>query len=67
VVTRAGPFALPERENIIIVVTPELHRQLGKLDTISFFGVALGFLDLAYQARLHAAPYQSFPDSSPTD
>jgi hypothetical protein len=47
VVTGAGPLALPVGENVVVVVTPELDRELGELDPVLLLCVALGFLDLA--------------------
>jgi hypothetical protein len=43
---------------MVIVLPPEIQAELGKGNTVSFFGIALGFFNLTNQARLHKSPFK---------
>ena len=43
-------------DRMVVVLTPEAQAELGEANTVSFFSVALGLLDLADETRVHGLP-----------
>jgi hypothetical protein len=53
-VTGAMPVAVLESQSVGIMIAPKGDSHLLESDTVAFLSVALGLLDLADQARVHA-------------